>query len=95
MKVQVEIDCTPEEARAFMGLPDVSKVNDAYMDSMTQAMQGISNPDQLQDFAKHLAPMGQIGMKLFQNFVEGAGAAGMAGMGGLGDSKTKPGKKGT
>lgn len=24
MKVNIEIDCTPEEARQFMGLPDVS-----------------------------------------------------------------------
>ncbi|MEE4537438.1 MAG: DUF6489 family protein, partial [Erythrobacter sp.] len=23
MKISIEIDCTPEEARAFMGLPDV------------------------------------------------------------------------
>ena len=27
MKVHVEIDCTPEEARTFMGLPDVGKAN--------------------------------------------------------------------
>jgi hypothetical protein len=25
MKVHVEIDCTPEEARRFMGLPDVTR----------------------------------------------------------------------
>ncbi|MDZ4735977.1 MAG: DUF6489 family protein, partial [Rhodospirillaceae bacterium] len=24
MKVTIDIDCTPEEARAFMGLPDVA-----------------------------------------------------------------------
>lgn len=24
MKVTIEVDCTPEEARAFMGLPDVA-----------------------------------------------------------------------
>ncbi len=26
MKVNIEIDCTPEEARQFMGLPDVSSL---------------------------------------------------------------------
>ena len=24
MKVKIEIDCTPEEARAFFGMPDLS-----------------------------------------------------------------------
>ncbi len=76
MKVHVEIDCTPQEARSFMGLPDVSKANDLYVDTVTNAMKGVSNPDQLQDFAKQLAPMGQIGLKMFQNFVEGASTAG-------------------
>lgn len=27
MKVTVEVDCTPEEARAFLGLPDVTPLN--------------------------------------------------------------------
>ena len=78
MKVQIEIDCTPEEARTFMGLPDVDKANAVYVDTITKAMKGVSSPDQLQQYAKQLAPMGQIGMKLFQNFVEGAASAGMA-----------------
>ncbi len=75
MKVHVEIDCTPEEARTFMGLPDVGKANDFYVDAVMRAMKGVNNPDQLQDYAKQLAPMGQIGMKLFQNFMAGGFAA--------------------
>lgn len=70
MKVHVEIDCTPEEARAFMGLPDVSKANGIYVDMMAKAMKGVSNPDQLHEFAKNLAPMGEVGMKLFQSFLD-------------------------
>ena len=71
MKVHVEIECSPDEARRFMGLPDVQKANDIYIDSISRAMKGVSNVDQLQDYAKQLAPMGQIGMKLFQQFMEG------------------------
>ena len=70
MKVTVEVDCSPEEARRFLGLPDVSKANDVYVDSVAKAMQGASNIDQLQTFAKQIAPMGEIGLKLFQNFME-------------------------
>ncbi len=79
MKVQIEIDCTPDEARTFLGLPDVNQANDVYMDALTKAMKGVSNPDQLQHYAKQLAPMGQVGLKLFQSFVEGAQTGGKTG----------------
>lgn len=84
MKINVEIECTPEEARSFMGLPDVTEANSIYVDNITKAMQGVSSPDQLQQYAQVLAPMGQVGLKLFQNFVEG----GMRAAGG-GSSKSK------
>ena len=74
MKVHVEIECTPEEARQFMGLPDVGKANDFYVDAMTKAMKGAANIDQLQDFAKAITPMGQVGMNLFKQFIEGGSA---------------------
>lgn len=75
MKVHIEIDCTPEEARTFMGLPDVGKANAVYVDMMSKAMKGVSSTDQLQEYAKQLAPMGQAGFKIFQSFMEGANAA--------------------
>ncbi len=31
MKITVDIDCTPEEARSFIGLPDVKPMQDALM----------------------------------------------------------------
>ena len=70
MKINIEIDCSPEEARSFMGLPDVSQANSIYVDNIARAMKGVSNPDQLQEYAERLAPMGQMGLKLFQSFVE-------------------------
>lgn len=42
MKVNVEIDCTPEEARRFLGLPDVTKANDVYVDAVAKAMKGVA-----------------------------------------------------
>lgn len=71
MKINIEIECTPEEARNFMGLPDVSAANSIYVDNIAKAMRGVSNPEQLQEYASALAPMGQVGLKLFQSFVEG------------------------
>jgi len=34
MKVTVEVDCTPVEARAFMGLPDVTPLNEQLVAEM-------------------------------------------------------------
>jgi hypothetical protein len=55
-----------------MGLPDVDKANKVYVDSIAQAMKGVSNTEQLQKYAEQLAPMGQLGLKVFQSFIEGA-----------------------
>lgn len=79
MKVTIEVDCTPEEARQFMGLPDVDKANTVYVDAITKAMKGVSDTEKLQEYAQQLAPMGQVGLKIFQSFVEGATRTASAG----------------
>lgn len=89
MKVNIEIDCSPEEARRFMGLPDVEKANSIYVDAIAKAMQGVSNTDQLRDYAEQLAPMGQMGLKMFQSFVEGAAKSAASG------SSSRPGSRRT
>jgi hypothetical protein len=71
MKVNIEIDCSPDEARRFMGLPDVEKANAVYVDAFAAAMKGAGNVEQVQEYARQLAPMGQMGLKMFQSFVEG------------------------
>jgi hypothetical protein len=38
MKVSVEIDCTPSEARQFFGLPDVERVQQILMQKVEQRM---------------------------------------------------------
>lgn len=40
MKVTVNIDCTPEEARSFMGLPDVQPMQAAVMAELEKQMIG-------------------------------------------------------
>ena len=34
MKVKLEVDCTPAEARSFLGLPDVEALNKHVVDEM-------------------------------------------------------------
>lgn len=71
MKVNVEVECSPEEARRFLGLPDVSKANEVYVETVAKAMQGATGMEQLDQLSKQLAPMGEMGLKLFQQFIEG------------------------
>lgn len=34
MKISIEVDCTPEEARRFLGLPDLSEANDRFAEAV-------------------------------------------------------------
>ena len=45
MKVNIEIDCTPLEARQFFGLPDVAPMQTAVMDKLQQQM--LANLDKI------------------------------------------------
>lgn len=74
MKINIEIDCSPKEAREFMGLPDIGEANALYVDGVTNAMKNAKTPEQMKDFVRDLAPMGQAGLKLMQSFI-GAGMA--------------------
>lgn len=38
MKMTIEIDCTPVEARTFLGLPDVTVLNDHLMAEMKRRL---------------------------------------------------------
>ena len=38
MKVNIEIDCSPAEARAFLGLPDVTALNEHLTKEMVRRM---------------------------------------------------------
>jgi hypothetical protein len=39
MKVTIEVECSPEEARAFLGLPDVTPLNDKFVSEMQKRME--------------------------------------------------------
>lgn len=90
MKVNVEVECSPEEARRFLGLPDVTKANEVYVDAIANAMQGVGSFDQLNEMAKQVAPMGQFGLKLFQQILESGAQFAMSGSG---QGKAKPESK--
>ena len=50
MKMTIEVDCSPEEARRFLGLPDVSSLNDHLVGEMKKridANMSMISPDEM------------------------------------------------
>ena len=45
MKVTVNVDCSPEEARRFLGLPDLTPVHDAYVEKLRATVAEGLTPD--------------------------------------------------
>ena len=80
MKMNIEIDCSPEEARALLGLPDVTEANEAYVENITKMMKAAGGIEQLQELGKQIAPMGQMGLQLFQQLIETGAKAPFSGV---------------
>lgn len=70
MKVSVNVECTPEEARTFLGLPDLAPVHQKYVDSMLSAMDGAGSVEQMNKLIGAFAPMGDASMRMFQQMME-------------------------
>ncbi len=76
MKINVEIDCTPEEARAAIGLPDLSPLHERYVGMMMDAMHGGVPPEMVESLMKSWAPMGDAGLNLWRQMFEGTSKPG-------------------
>jgi hypothetical protein len=78
MKVTVDVDCSPAEARAFLGLPDVTPIHDKYIKTMLEGFEGVANVEQMETLFKSFSPMGDAGVRLFQQMMN-IGLSGMSG----------------
>ena len=71
MKVTVDVDCTPEEARRFLGLPDLTPVHQAYIERMQKAVNEGVTPESFAELARAWGPMGEAGMKMWTSMLDG------------------------
>lgn len=78
MKVTIEVDCTPEEARRTMGLPDLTPLHDQYIAMMQEAMQGGVRPEVLENMVRNWSPMGEASLSFWRKMIE-AGTGGKPG----------------
>jgi len=70
MNITMNIDCTPEEARRFMGLPDLAPIHELYLDKLRDAMTNGLTPDLLENMMKTWSPMGEAGMSAWRQMIE-------------------------
>jgi hypothetical protein len=78
MKMTIEVDCTPEEARRFMGLPDVTALNDHLVQEMAKRIDAnisMLSPD---EFMKNWMTFGAGAQDQFRRMMEASlgGASG-------------------
>jgi hypothetical protein len=73
VKVNVTVECTPEEARRAVGLPDLTPLHERYVAAMMETMQGGIKPEMLEPMLKNWAPMGEAGLTFWRRMFEGAG----------------------
>jgi hypothetical protein len=70
MKATIEIDCTPEEARRAMGLPDLTPIHDRYVAMLMETMEGGVKPEMLEQMLRNWAPMGEAGMAMWRRLFD-------------------------
>jgi hypothetical protein len=57
MKVNISVDCTPEEARAFLGLPNIAPMQEAAMKQMQANMEKATQSMDPESVMKALFPI--------------------------------------
>jgi uncharacterized protein DUF6489 len=76
MKITVEVDCTPIEARKFLGLPDVEPLQTSMMakleERMSEEMNRFSPDTILKNWFSLFPQNAEWVQKMFENVIGGA-----------------------
>ena len=72
MKVNVEVECTAAEARAFLGLPDVEPLNDHLVSEMKKRMDANMSAMQPEELMKTWTSFGMAAQDQFRQLMQAA-----------------------
>jgi hypothetical protein len=78
MKFNVTVECTPEEARRFIGLPDVSPINEKLVEEMGKRMEAnlaLMSPDSIMQSWMSVGTQAQDAFLKLMTSAAGGGAA--------------------
>ena len=76
MKVKLEVDCTPAEARSFLGLPDVEALNKHVVDEMKSRIDAGVAAVAPEELMKSWMSLGGQATEQFRKLMTAAMAAG-------------------
>lgn len=79
MKVTINIDCTPEEARSFFGLPDVKPMQAGMMKQLEERMTSALSAMEPEALMKTWLPVGLHNMEQLQKLFWSQMSAGLGG----------------
>lgn len=77
MKIHMDVDLTPEEARVLFGLPDVQPMQKAMMGEVEDRMRKALSAMEPDAVVKMWLPAGMQGLEAWQKFVMGRVGAAM------------------
>ena len=66
MKIKIDIDCSPQEARAFLGLPDVAPMQEALLAEMQSRLTDAVAGADMEHLLKTWLPSGLQGWETLQ-----------------------------
>ncbi len=66
MKITIDVDCTPQEARAFLGLPDVAPMQAAVMEELGKRLSAGLEAMDPESLMKTWMPLGVTGLEQAQ-----------------------------
>jgi len=74
MKITIDIDCSPQEARSFLGLPDVEALQTAMMEKIqAQMMEQLATMDPEAMFKQWMPGIGDGAEEMMKKFWSGMG----------------------
>lgn len=86
MKVKIEIECTPLEARSFLGLPDVTLLNDHFVAHMKQQMDENIHQLKPEELFKTWTQFGSMAQDQFFKIMQAAAQSNLGGRSSSSDS---------
>lgn len=66
MQVRITVDCTPAEARAFFGLPDLTPLHGAYLEQLEKMIKEGMSPSDFERIMRTWLPGADINWEQWQ-----------------------------
>jgi hypothetical protein len=93
MKMNIELECTPEEARRFLGLPDVQPIQDMMSDRIQDRLESAMNMFDPEWLIKTWLPAGGNALDTVQKAFRGVAQTAARSTGVTATTSTKTGSK--